>query len=81
MAAQEPPARERFLRSSKHAKTEALSRGVSAARVERALTGLEPSPTVIERDQTQAEIVLTVDQYAGAPPDAPVRALPRGRWP
>ncbi len=28
-----------------------------------ALTNLEPNPTVIERDQSQAEVVLSVDQY------------------
>jgi membrane-bound lytic murein transglycosylase B len=44
-------------------KDEALLRGISQDVVDRALTGLEPSPTVIQRDQTQAEIVLTVDQY------------------
>lgn len=44
-------------------RADALARGVSAATVERALTGLEPSPTVIERDQSQAEAVLTIDQY------------------
>lgn len=44
-------------------RAEALERGISAATVDRALTGLEPSPTVIERDQTQAEIVLSVDEY------------------
>ena len=62
-AGQEPPARDPFPVFVEGLKTEALSRGVSAAVVERALNGLEPSPTVIERDQTQAEIVLTVDQY------------------
>ena len=44
-------------------RTDALARGISATTVARALTGLEPSPTVIERDQTQAEIVLSVDEY------------------
>ena len=44
-------------------KDEALLRGISQEVVDLALTGLEPSPTVIQRDQTQAEIVLTVDQY------------------
>jgi membrane-bound lytic murein transglycosylase B len=63
VAAQEPPSRDPFPAFVEGLKTEALGRGVSAAVVERALTGLEPSPTVIERDQTQAEIVLTVDQY------------------
>jgi membrane-bound lytic murein transglycosylase B len=42
---------------------EALARGISNEVVERALGNLEPSPTVIQRDQTQAEIVLTIDQY------------------
>jgi membrane-bound lytic murein transglycosylase B len=42
---------------------EALLRGISEATVDRALNGLEPSPTVIQRDKTQAEIVLTIDQY------------------
>jgi membrane-bound lytic murein transglycosylase B len=65
VAAQEPLVRDPFPAFVEGLKTEALSRGVSAAVVERALTGLEPSPTVIERDQTQAEIVLTVDQYVG----------------
>lgn len=44
-------------------KTEALARGISEATVSQAFNNLEPSPTVIERDQSQAEIVLTVDQY------------------
>jgi peptidoglycan lytic transglycosylase B len=61
--AQDLAARDPFPAFVEGLKAEALSRGVSAAVVDRALTGLEPSPTVIERDQTQAEIVLTVDQY------------------
>jgi membrane-bound lytic murein transglycosylase B len=44
-------------------KEQALAKGVSAATVEAALTGLEPLEVVIERDRTQAETVLTVDQY------------------
>jgi membrane-bound lytic murein transglycosylase B len=44
-------------------RTDALARGISAATVERALTGLEPSPSVIQRDQSQAETVLTIDDY------------------
>jgi membrane-bound lytic murein transglycosylase B len=44
-------------------KEEALLRGISPEVVDRALTDLEPSPTVIQRDQTQAEVVLTIDQY------------------
>ena len=44
-------------------RTEAIERGISEDTVKAALTDLEPSPTVIERDQSQAEIVLTVDRY------------------
>ena len=51
-------------------KEEALLRGISQEVVDRALNNLEPSPTVIQRDQTQAEIVLTIDEYVA-------RRLPR----
>jgi membrane-bound lytic murein transglycosylase B len=44
-------------------RTEAIGRGISEETVKAALTDLEPSPTVIERDQSQAEVVLSVDQY------------------
>lgn len=44
-------------------KEQALARGVSAKTVEAALTGLEPLEVVVERDRTQAETVLTIDQY------------------
>jgi membrane-bound lytic murein transglycosylase B len=62
-ASQEPDRRPPFPEFVEGLKADALARGVSAAVVERALAGLEPSATVIERDQTQAELVLTVDQY------------------
>ena len=44
-------------------KEQALDKGVSAATVDAALTGLEPLEVVVERDRTQAETVLTIDQY------------------
>jgi len=44
-------------------KEQALAKGVSAATVEAALKDLEPLEVVVERDRTQAETVLTVDQY------------------
>jgi membrane-bound lytic murein transglycosylase B len=44
-------------------RVDALARGISPDTVHRALDNLEPNPTVIERDRTQAEVVLTVDQY------------------
>jgi len=44
-------------------RAEALKRGISAATVEKALTGVEPLPVVLERDRGQAEHVVTPDQY------------------
>jgi membrane-bound lytic murein transglycosylase B len=44
-------------------KTEAISRGISEATVDSAFDGLEPVPVVLERDRTQAELTLTLDQY------------------
>jgi membrane-bound lytic murein transglycosylase B len=44
-------------------KEQALANGVSAATVEAALGNLEPLEIVVERDRTQAETVLTIDQY------------------
>jgi len=44
-------------------RTEALSLGIREATVDQALAGLEPVPTVIQRDRSQAEIVQTLDQY------------------
>jgi membrane-bound lytic murein transglycosylase B len=44
-------------------RAEALALGIGEATVDRALTGLEPVPTVIQRDRTQAEIVQTLDEY------------------
>ena len=41
----------------------ALEKGVSASTVDATLNGLEPLEIVVERDRTQAETVLTVDQY------------------
>ena len=47
-------------------RAEALTRGIREATLDSALTGLEPVPTVIQRDRTQAELVQTLDQYLGA---------------
>lgn len=44
-------------------RAEASSAGISDKTLDTALTGLEPVPVVIERDRTQAELVLTLDQY------------------
>jgi membrane-bound lytic murein transglycosylase B len=42
---------------------QALAAGVSAATLDKALAGIEPLEIVVERDRSQAEVVLTVDQY------------------
>lgn len=42
---------------------EALARGIAADVVERALNGVELLPIVVERDRTQAERSLSLDQY------------------
>ncbi len=44
-------------------RVEAAERGISEDTIKLALTTLEPSPSVIERDQTQAELVLSIDDY------------------
>lgn len=44
-------------------RVEAEASGISAATLDRVLTGLEPHPVVIERDRTQRELTLTVRQY------------------
>jgi membrane-bound lytic murein transglycosylase B len=42
---------------------EALAKGISQGTVDLALTGVEPIPIVVQRDRTQAERTLTIDQY------------------
>jgi membrane-bound lytic murein transglycosylase B len=44
-------------------RVEAAERGISEDTIKLALTTLEPSASVIERDQTQAELVLSIDDY------------------
>jgi membrane-bound lytic murein transglycosylase B len=44
-------------------RAEALTRGIAEATLDRALTGLEPLPVVVERDRSQAELIQTLDQY------------------
>jgi membrane-bound lytic murein transglycosylase B len=57
------PVRPEFSEFLTRLKEQALAQGVSAATVESALTNLEPLEVVVERDRTQAEVVLTIDQY------------------
>ena len=44
-------------------RAEALKRGIHEATIDQAFAGLEPLPVVVERDRTQAELVLTLDRY------------------
>ncbi len=44
-------------------RAEAISLGIREETVAKAFDGLEPVPTVIQRDRTQAEIVQTLDEY------------------
>jgi membrane-bound lytic murein transglycosylase B len=44
-------------------RADAIARGISQATVDSALKDLQPAPTVVQRDRTQAELVLTLGQY------------------
>ena len=44
-------------------RVEAAAAGIGAATLDRALTGLEPLPIVVERDRGQAELTLSLDDY------------------
>jgi membrane-bound lytic murein transglycosylase B len=44
-------------------RAEASAKGISDKTLDAALTGLEPTPVVVDRDRSQAELVLTLDQY------------------
>jgi membrane-bound lytic murein transglycosylase B len=44
-------------------RAEALARGISQRTVDEALGSVERLPVVVERDRTQAELTLTLDQY------------------
>src|SRR5258706_6935816 len=62
-AAPVPPAQPSFQEWLAALRAEALTRGIGEATLDRALTGLEPVPVVVERDRTQAELIQTLDQY------------------
>jgi membrane-bound lytic murein transglycosylase B len=44
-------------------RAEALERGIKPATLQQAFEGLQPLPIVVERDRTQAEFTLSLDQY------------------
>jgi membrane-bound lytic murein transglycosylase B len=62
-SAQEPETRPSFDAWLEAVRKDALTRGISEATVAQAFDGLEPLPIVVERDRSQAEAVLTVDEY------------------
>jgi membrane-bound lytic murein transglycosylase B len=53
-------------------RAEALAKGISQGTVDAALGSVERLPVVVERDRTQAEVTLTLDQYVArrVPPRA-----------
>ena len=55
-----PPLFEEWLAALR---AEALAKGISQRTVDTALGSLERLPVVVERDRTQAELTLTLDQY------------------
>lgn len=62
LVAQDTP-RSQFSEFLAQAREQALAKGISVATVDAAFTGLAPLEVVVERDRTQAETVLTIDQY------------------
>ncbi len=63
VAAPVPASRPEFSEFLAELKSKATALGIRSDTVELALTGLEPLEVVVERDRTQAETVLTIDQY------------------
>ncbi len=62
-AAADPPPKPPFDAWLADLRAEAAGRGVSPSTLEAAFAGVELLPVVVERDRTQAELTLTVDQY------------------
>jgi membrane-bound lytic murein transglycosylase B len=44
-------------------RVEAAAKGISQATIDAALTGIEPLPVAVERDRTQPETVVSLDEY------------------
>lgn len=58
-----PPLRPAFADWLQEFRVEARQRGISEATLDRALTGLEPHAVIVERDRSQRELILTVQEY------------------
>ena len=64
VASAQEPSRPSFTEFLAGVRTEAIQRGISAETVDAALAGVEePLAVVIERDRTQAEVVLPLETY------------------
>lgn len=62
--APDPPVRTSFVEWLDGIRTEALSRGIRQELIDAAFADVtEPIPVIIERDRTQAETVLTIEDY------------------
>ena len=44
-------------------RADALARGIKPETVQQAFAALDPLPVVVERDRTQAEFALTLEDY------------------
>ena len=55
-------------------RAEALARGIRTETVQQAFEGLQPKLIVVERDRTQAEFALSLDDLSGAPAVEDARA-------
>jgi membrane-bound lytic murein transglycosylase B len=62
-ASRQDPVRQPFDAWLSDLRQEALSRGISEEVVSKALDGIETLPVVVERDRTQAERTLSLDEY------------------
>ncbi len=62
-AADQTPDPESFGSWLEDVRQEALSRGLRRTTVDRAFDGIAPVPRVLERDRTQAEFTLSLDDY------------------
>ena len=63
LSGQAPDGRPEFSRFLVELRTQALAQGIRAETVDRAFAKLEPLEVVVERDRSQTETVLTIDQY------------------
>ena len=61
-----PPPTQPFPEWLADVRTEALSRGISAATLDLAFADLAPDPVIIARDRAQPELIQSLDEYVAA---------------